>query len=267
MEQGASMSTHLHSPRQDAWLWRLFATGLAFILFGAGSLMLRLFVFPMQRLLPGTQASKQRRARNTISLVFRFLIRFLVRSGVLTLDIQGAERLGRPGQLIIANHPSLLDVALLIAHTRNANCIVKESLFGNPFTRGPLTAAGYIGNMEGLDTLERSAGSLRAGAPLIMFPEGTRTRLGTLPTFHRGACAIAMRGASVVTPVVISMRPVSQYKGAPWYQIPRRRIHYSLIVGPDLDPASWLKQGPLPIVTRRLNEHLHALFHRELTKA
>ena len=32
------------------------------------------------------------------------------------------------GTLIIANHPSLLDVVIFLAHVRRANCVVKESL-------------------------------------------------------------------------------------------------------------------------------------------
>ena len=68
------------------------------------------------------------------------------RAGVLTYSVEGAEKLGRPGQMIIANHPSLIDVVFLIGLVRQANCVVKQSLWQNPFTRGPVRDAGYISN-------------------------------------------------------------------------------------------------------------------------
>ncbi|OZI35770.1 1-acyl-sn-glycerol-3-phosphate acyltransferase [Bordetella genomosp. 1] len=252
--------------RQDAWWWRLVATAMAFSLFGLGGLLLRLVIFPPQRLFFGDPARRQRRARATITWTFRCFIRFMVRTGILTVDFRGAERLGRPGQMIIANHPSLLDVVFLIGHVADTNCIVKHGLVTNAFTRGPINAAGYISNSESLDMLDEAADALRAGQTLIVFPEGTRTPRDSQPRFHRGACAIAMRGASVITPVVIRMSPRSLTKGEPWYRIPARRMRYSIHVGADIDPTQWTSQAPLPIAGRRLNEHLHAYFDTELTK-
>lgn len=252
--------------RQDFWLWRLFATGMAFTLFGVGGLLLRLLVFPPQRLIPGGAADRQRRARRALNGTFRCFIRFMVRVGILTVEFKGAERLGRPGQMILANHPSLLDVVFLVGHVGNANCIVKHGLARNPFMRGPIRSAGYITNDESFDMFDRAAAVLRDGETLIVFPEGTRTPPDSLPRFHRGACAIALRGARVVTPVVIRMNPRSLTKGEPWYRIPPRRMRYTIQVGEDLDPATWSDAHPLPIAGRRMNDYLHAYFEAELTR-
>lgn len=252
--------------RQDAWLWRLVATAMAFTLFGLGGLLLRLIVFPLLRLRGGSAAAQQVRARKATAWTFRCFVRFMERVGILTIDFQGAERLGRPGQMIIANHPSLLDVVFLIGHVANANCIVKHGLVHNPFTRGPIKASGYISNNESFDMLEQAAQVLRDGETLIVFPEGSRTPRDCSPRFHRGACAIALRGADVITPVVIRMDPRSLTKGEPWYRIPHRRMNYSIHVGADIAPAEWHSQAPLPIAGRRLNEHLHTYFETELSK-
>jgi len=56
------------------------------------------------------------------------------------------EKLNRPGQLIIANHPTLVDIVFLISRVKQANCIVKQKLWHNPFMRGPILNAGYISN-------------------------------------------------------------------------------------------------------------------------
>jgi len=250
--------------RQDYWWWRLFATGFCFALFGLGGVLLRLAVFPAQRLCGGTPQNRQRRARWTIHHSFRLFVRLMRALGILTLEVRGAERLGKPGQMIIANHPSLLDVVLLIGLIPNANCIVKHSLARNAFTRGPITASGYITNDESLEMFERAVQALRANETLIVFPEGTRTPVDAMPRFHRGACAIALRGARCLTPVAIKMTPRSLCKGEPWYRIAPRRMRYLIEVGEDIAPDRWRDQHHLPIAGRKMHAWLHSWYDAAL---
>ncbi|MFV9655035.1 MULTISPECIES: lysophospholipid acyltransferase family protein [unclassified Pseudomonas] len=246
------------------YAWRLIATALSFALFGIGGVLLRVLVFPVLGLLPGDLLQRRTRARAVVSWTFRVFVQFMFRTGVLTYEVEGAERLGRPGQMVIANHPSLIDVVVLIAFIRDANCVVKQSLWENPCMRGPIRAAQYISNSGSMDMLDEAAGALQSGETLIIFPEGTRTVPGTNPEFHRGAAAIAVRGAKVVTPVVISVTPTTLTKAEPWYSIPSRRFHFRLRVGEDIDPRQFTEQAPLPIASRKLNDHLHQHFMKEL---
>ncbi|TRX74731.1 lysophospholipid acyltransferase family protein [Pseudomonas mangiferae] len=244
--------------------WRLLATALSFALFGIGGVILRVAIFPLLALLPGDRLTHRRRARATVSRLFHLFVQFMSRSGVLSYEIQGVERLGQPGQMVIANHPSLIDVVMLIACIRDSNCVVKQSLWDNPCMRGPIRACGYISNSGSLDMLDEAAGALREGQTLIVFPEGTRTTPGRPPEFHRGAAAIALRGARLVTPVVISVYPTTLTKAEPWYRIPSRRFHVCLRVGEPIDPARFASLGPAPLASRRLNDHLHQYFMKEL---
>ena len=244
--------------------WRLIATALSFSLFGIGGVLLRLVVFPLLALLPGDALVRRTRARAVVSRTFYWFVQFMYRSGVLTYEVEGAERLGRPGQMVIANHPSLIDVVVLIAFIRDANCVVKQSLWDNPFMRGPIRAAQYISNSGSMDMLDEAADALREGQTLIVFPEGTRTTPGKAPEFHRGAAAIALRGARLVTPVVISVEPTTLTKAEPWYRIPSRRFHFRLRVGEDIDPQAFAAQGSAPIASRKLNDYLHQHFMKEL---
>ncbi len=171
---------------RDAYYWRLIATAASFVLFGLGGLCLRLLVFPLLAWWPGDAQAHRLRARRTVGRLFWFFIRFMARTGVLTYQIDGAERLGRPGQMIIANHPSLIDVVFLIGLVRDANCVVKQSLWDNPFTRGPLHSTQYISNDGSMDMLDAASDALQEGQTLIVFPEGTRTQPGQVPAFHRG---------------------------------------------------------------------------------
>lgn len=247
------------------YVWRLLATGASFVWFGVGGLVLRLVILPLLGLLPGDALTRRRRVRAAISKAFYLHVQFMYRSAVLEYDFHGADRLGRPGQIIIANHPSLIDVVFLIAHIRDANCIVKESMWRNPFTRGPVCRAQYISNNGSPEMLEQAADALREGQTLIVFPEGTRTTPNKAPVFHRGAAAIALRGARVITPVFITVEPTTLTKAEPWYRIPERRVRVTLRVGSDISPDTFNASAPLPIASRRLNEHFHTLFLKELS--
>ena len=166
--------------------WRLVFTGLSFALFGLGGLVLRLVCFPLITLLNRDLLQRQRKSRWLINRVFYLFVEFMRRTGVITYTIDHPERLGRPGQMVIANHPSLIDVVLLISCLRDTNCVVKESLWHNPFTHGPVRAAGYISNDASIDMIENTAAALCEGQTLVIFPEGTRTTPGQMPVFHRG---------------------------------------------------------------------------------
>jgi 1-acyl-sn-glycerol-3-phosphate acyltransferase len=111
--------------------------------------------------------------------------------------------------------------------------------------------------------VERASEALQAGENVIVFPEGTRTTPGQPMQFHRGAASIAVRAATVVTPVFIRCVPTTLAKSMPWYRIPDRRVHISFRVGRDIDLAPFRK-APVPIGSRAFNAHLLKVFADEL---
>jgi len=62
------------------------------------------------------------------------------------------------------------------------------------------------------------------------------------------------------------MSPRSLTKGEPWYRIPHRRIHYTVEVGEDLDPAQWLADDLPPTAGRKMNDFLHQYFESRLAR-
>lgn len=241
--------------RRETHLWRIAVTGTCFTLFGLGGLILGLLVFPAMMLLPGDAARRRARTRGLVQRAFRLFVHVMNGGGGISYEIQGRERLGRPGQLIIANHPTLVDVVLIVAFTPAPACVVKVALFHNPFTRRVVQAAGYISNSPTDEMIERSAAALRADDCLVMFPEGTRTRPGQPFAFNRGAASVALRAARVLTPVYIRCEPVVLPKGDSWYKVPPRRPHFTLEVGDDIDLAPY-RALPPPKASRQLNAWL-----------
>lgn len=252
--------------RRLNYIWRLLATALGFCIFGLGGLLLRLLVFPALTLWsPGHLL--HRRSRLVLHYSLRLYIWLLHALGLLELKVYGSEKLNRPGQLVLANHPSLLDVVFLISLIRNSNCIVKYSLWRNAFTRGPVVNAGYVSNGDSMAMVERCAASLQAGESLIIFPEGTRTTPGEPLHFQRGAAQVALRSQVNVTPVVIYSDEPAMAKELKWYQIPKqKKMHFSLYVGDDINITKYRQEANTSMAVRRVTEMLQTYFTRELEK-
>ncbi len=234
-------------------------------MFGAGCLGLSLVAIPAAWLLPGDVATRRLRVRRTIGSGMRWFGGFTRAVGLISFEAQGIEKLGRPGQLILANHPTLIDAVFLLGLTPSSTCVVKQALWHNPFTRWLVAAAGYVSNNPADRMIEGASEALLAGRSVIIFPEGTRTVPGRPLQFHRGAAAIAVRAATVVTPVYIRCSPSMLAKGDPWYRIPARAPHVSVRAGPDLDPEPFRRGAPAPIAGRELNERLMQVFTAELS--
>jgi 1-acyl-sn-glycerol-3-phosphate acyltransferase len=249
--------------------WRVCATAFCFVTFGLGGLALRLLAFPLLRIAVASAQRRETLARRMIHESFRLFIGLMCACGIMRLEVRGAERLQRRSLLVLANHPTLIDVVILISLVRNADCIVKGSLLRNPFTRGPVSCAGFICNDDGPGLIDAAIASVRRGSALIIFPEGTRTRPET-PTLHlqRGAANIAVRGALAVTPVVIRCTPPFLTKGAKWWRVPKRAASIVVEVRDDLPVDAFIDSAPSPATAaRNLTRHLSEYFMKELARA
>src|SRR4030095_16111244 len=115
-------------------------------------------------------------------------------------EITEVEGLERHGLLILANHPTLIDIVFLMAFVKRADCIVKSKLWRNPFTHATVRAAAYVRNDDyGVRLIEDCVAAVRGGGNLIIFPEGTRTPANGSITLKRGAANIAGRAQGNIT--------------------------------------------------------------------
>ncbi len=226
--------------------WRVVATGISFAAFGLGGLALSLTVFPAMLLLIPDRTRREAAAQRTICRSFRLMLRVVAVLGVAEVDMIGAARLRTArASLIIANHPTLFDVVILLAHMDRCQCVVKHQLFRNPFLAGVVRAAGFIRNDDDPERLIGAvAAHLKAGSSVIIFPEGTRTPLGRrLGEPRRGVANIAIQAGADLIPVVVSCNHETLRKGTPWYRIPPTKIRYSLRVEDPLAIAKLIDPG------------------------
>ena len=246
------------------YYWRLVATGISFSIFGLGGALLSLTIFPIVNLLIWNQKKRKVVGQYIVHLSFRFFIGFMNRAGLLDYEIVGREKLDGQPCLILANHPSLIDVVFLISFMKKVDCIVKQSLLHNPFTIGPVRAAGYIGNSGAERLVDDCVQSLVSGNSLVMFPEGTRSKPGQPLNFQRGAANMVVRAECPIRPVTISVNPATLTKAEKWYQIPPTKIKVVIRVGDDLDVMPLISSAPnQTIATRQLTRYLEDYFTEE----
>uniref|UniRef100_A6W244 Phospholipid/glycerol acyltransferase n=1 Tax=Marinomonas sp. (strain MWYL1) TaxID=400668 RepID=A6W244_MARMS len=245
------------------YYWRWIATAFSFFVFGIGGILLPFIALPILYCIPATTLVREGKAQAVIHHTFRFYIGMMKKLGVLSYEIEGEEKL-KNAQLILANHPSLIDVVFLIALVPNANCVVKGRLAKNIFTRGPIRTAGYIINNNNEHVIGMAEKAFSKGHALIVFPEGTRSTPGQTLTLKRGAANIAIRAKAEITTVLIECKPTTLTKSDRWYQIPKTKAHFKIQVKDKIDARSYLVEDSPSVAARKLTSDLKNYFDKEL---
>ena len=241
--------------------WRVFGTGLGFVAVGLGGVLL----FPVLNIVIRCRPLRSAIARHMIQLTFRCIVGLMRVMGVFRYEVKGLERLERQGLLILANHPTLIDIVFLMAFVKRADCIVKSKLWRNPFTHATIRAAAYVRNDDyGVQVIEDCVEAVHRGGNLIIFPEGTRTPANGSIILKRGAANIAVRAQCNVTPVLIRCAPPMLVKGEKWWRLPTRPSRYSIEVQEDIDIRPFIAEaGSNVLAARRLTDHLQDYFTQE----
>ena len=248
------------------YAWRLFGTVLSFGVFGLAGLIIGLGLFPLMFLFMRDTRVRQVAVRRLIGKAFGAFIWMMKSLGVLSYQVRGTENIV-PGQsqLIIANHPTLIDVVFLISKFPLADCVIKEAVTKNPFMRSTVAAANYISNSEPAELLDTCVARLESGESLLLFPEGTRSISGQALQFKLGAATVAVRANAKILPIVIKCEPGFLGKHDPWHKIPSSRPHFTFRILPPTTPGYLVPGGQNMRQARRsLNEALLALIVCEL---
>jgi 1-acyl-sn-glycerol-3-phosphate acyltransferase len=242
--------------------WRVAATGFAFVILGFGGLVLALTVFPLIAVGSRDGLVRERRGKAIIRSSFQVYVFMLRLLGIIRLEVIGRQQLGEcHGALIVANHPTLLDVVLLMSLVPNAQCVVKHQLWRNWFLGPIVRAAGYIRNdLEPNAFIDCCRQTLSAGNNLIIFPEGTRSVPGQPARVRRGFANIALLVPANLQIVHISCDPITLSKGSAWYDIPERRASFRVMIDGVVATGDFIRCGSRALGARRLATYLETRF-------
>jgi 1-acyl-sn-glycerol-3-phosphate acyltransferase len=127
---------------------------------------------------------------------------------VFGLRVHHRRRFPRTGGvLVVANHQSYLDPILAaVGMPRPFHPMARNSLFRfAPFAWliRSLNAFPVRRGTADLAAVKEALRRLKAGGVVLVFPEGTRTRDGSIGPMHGGPAAIAARAGVPIVPMVI----------------------------------------------------------------
>lgn len=130
----------------------------------------------------------------------------------LRIDVvaYGVERAPEGAFVYASNHQSVLDVLVLgSVLAGDFKWAAKRSMMKVPFLGWHLKLAGHVpvdrgrGPKAAQAVIDRFTQVLRAGKPLLVFPEGTRSRDGNISAFKAGGFIAACRANTPVVPVAL----------------------------------------------------------------
>ncbi|MBR6412543.1 MAG: 1-acyl-sn-glycerol-3-phosphate acyltransferase [Alphaproteobacteria bacterium] len=210
-------------------------TIFCFGLFGLGGLIIGTIVFPVLVLFLPVQ--KQRPIlSNIVHYTWIFFVKVMVSLRLINVKVTGMEKIkDLKGHIIVANHPTLLDVVLIISSIPNTICIVKSTLAKNFFIKHLIQRIYLLNDDNPEYFLTKGQEILSQGINIIIFPEGTRTNSDNPLKIHRGFAQLAVRSKAPILPVRIDCVPIILDKKQKWYDIGVKTAVYHVRF---LDPIS-----------------------------
>ena len=159
--------------------------------------------------------------------------------------------LSRP-HVFVSNHISALDIPVLYTSLPiQFRILAKKELFRYPFMGWHLRRSGQIpvereSALASMRSLSAAAESVRAGTPVVVFPEGGRSADGRIKPFMSGAFYVAIRAGVDVVPMAL----VGTYEALPMNSFHIRPGRIELIVGRPIPTTGYGKRDAEALAAR-----------------
>jgi len=166
-------------------------------------------------------------------------------------------------QIFMANHQSDFDILIVLAHIPGQfRWIAKKELFKIPIFGKAMRNAGYIeidrqNHEKAMQSLDEAAQKIREGKSVVTFPEGTRSKDGTVRPFKQGMFHLAIKAGVPIVPISI----IGAHAIMPKRSLAIRPGKITMVIGEPLDVS------PYTIETRgELIERVRSVIIRNLER-
>ena len=252
------------------FVWKTITKSLVYFFFASGALFLITAVFPPILLFVHPAERCGKALRLSTHLTFKLMLAVTWAFGLIKIHVGKEDRRklrALKSAIVVANHPSLLDVTILMSILPQADCIVNARLFERPIVRHVVRRLFVPNSLDFSEILSACGQSLKDGNCLVIFPEGSRTKPGIEPVIKKGSARISLGTGYPVVPVRIGANDMRGLrKGDPFYRINEKgRYTYHLAVGDPLDPSVYM-DDQLPVAAKRMTkDNYSSLFTRTST--
>ena len=199
---------------------------LFFLAFGIGGLVLGCVLFPPLMLFRARRAM-----RALVRACYRLFVWTACATGMIRVVLSPEDRVqlgAMRGRVVVASHPTLIDVVVLLALLPDATAVAKAAA-GRNFFYSRVVNAAFLVNDNPLRVLDEAKDLLARGGNLVIFPEGTRTPADApRRKLYRGAAQIALHAGAPVQCVSVACDPPVLAKGQPAWDVGDRIITFTL---------------------------------------
>jgi 1-acyl-sn-glycerol-3-phosphate acyltransferase len=188
--------------------------------------------------------------------------RMIARTALLDVRVRGAEHL-RAGQsyVFLSTHQSWMDIPVMLGYLPSQLRIAaKREVFLIPFLGWHMRRSGQIpinrgSTAESIESLHRAARLLGGGVSAFLFPEGTRTRDGSLQPLKKGGFRLALESGLAVVPVTINGTRRAMPRGSMVLRAGPVEMH----IDPPI-PTEGLAEADIPALMRKVSDAMTAHF-------
>jgi len=242
------------------YVYRVLGKWFSFFFFGVSTLLLVFIVFPVMRLVFHPREQFRKYGRRFVSSSMRFFVSLMHGLQLVDLEVDNRENYRHlSSKILVANHPSILDIVMLFSLIPNVDCIVNAYLDSNVIVKGVIRQL-YILNSFDIETIFQACKeTLNQGNCLVIFPEGTRTPRSGKVTINRGAARVSLVTGCNIVPVHIGgTDKFGLGKKDPWVGFnSRERYVYRVSMGPEINPEKY-RDLPMPRAVRALTREITA---------
>lgn len=233
-----------------SWLWLLF-----YVLFMTFCLLAYVIVRLLKLIVSGETYKKR-----ILSFV-SWWGRVTLRSTGSTAEIEGRELIPDVQSIcFIGNHQGLFDIPAFIGYIgRMVGFIAKQELFKVPSISHWMREIHCVfidrkNPRKAMESFQANADVMRLGHPLVLFPEGTRSRSDIMGAFHVGSFKLPVMAQATIVPFAI--------KGSWHIYEEDKRIHKAHVKIRILPPV--YPDDPLYKDKHALSDYLHQLIQSNL---
>ncbi len=241
------------------WLRKTLAA-LSFVMFFGAGITASLLFFPFLLLLTFSRERQRDFVTRWMSRAYPLFMWWLKTAQLIEyedLELPPDVPRDRP-YVLIANHPSLIDVLFCLGWLEGLTTVVKAAWYRSWILRWVVKSTHYVagpglprddGDYE--PALTRMVEAIQAGRSIVAFPEGTRSPPHVLLKFHRGPFEVACRAGVPLVPLFIGIDNPGLTKGVP---LPVAKMRYTF------DWLPWIDCGEEGVEARKLKGRFHRLY-------